>query len=158
MNAIALLLPEDGLDLRQELLACQHHWVTQALHRTDGDRVKAAQLLRTDPLSLERLKQFLSPAPASNAKTRAADHAARRASEAPTRTDLPRPRKAGAGELGRCDGGVLLITRKVIRRLAAEGLTAKQIGTQLGVNFYFIEKVLRCEAELAKCGSKREPE
>jgi hypothetical protein len=158
---IAHTLPEEGLDLRQELLACQTHLVEQALLRTNGDRTRAAQLLRTDPLSLERLKRFLSPAPVPTP-----------ASELPTRTDLTRPRpyrdcrapsvpasaKAGAGELGRIDGGVLKITRAVIRRLATEGLTAKQIGTQLGVNFYFIEKVLRAEAEqLAKCGSKREP-
>ncbi len=147
MNAHTL--PEDGLDLRQELLACTGHLLEQALRRTDGDRAKAVKLLRTDPLSLERLRRFLSPAPPP-------------ASEAPTRTDLTRPRpyrappplKAGADELGRLDGGVLKITRAVIRRLHAEGATAKQIGTQLGVNFYFIEKVLRAEAELAKCGSK----
>jgi hypothetical protein len=150
MNAHTL--PEEGLDLRQELLACQTHLLAQALSRTDGDRVRAAKLLRTDPLSLERLRRFLSPAPVP-------------ASEAPTRTDLTRPRpyrappplKAGAGELGRIDGGVMKITRAVIRRLNAEGLTPRQIGSQLGVNAYFVEKVLRCEAELAKCGAKREP-
>jgi hypothetical protein len=60
-------------------------------------------------------------------------------------------------DLGRIDGGVMKITRTVIRRLNAEGLTPRQIGSQLGVNAYFVEKVLRAEAELAKCGSKREP-
>jgi hypothetical protein len=164
---IAMTLPEDGLDLRHELLTCQDHLLEQALRRTGGDRPQAAKLLRTDPLSLERLRKFLSPALAADAKPPPVTAA----SEAPTRTDLTRPRpyrdcrqppappvKLDAGELGRIDQGVHLITRKVIRRLDAEGLTPRQIGTKLGVNAYFVEKVLRCEAELAKCGPKRVPD
>lgn len=163
---IAMTLPEDGLDLRHELLTCQGHLLEQALRRTDGDRVKAAKLLRTDPLSLERLRRFLAPAPAPIVFAPPSPAAATSASEAPTRTDLALPRphrpppkfaKAEPADLGRIDGGVMKITRAVIRRLNAEGLTPRQIGSQLGVNGYFVEKVLRCEAELAKCGAKREP-
>jgi hypothetical protein len=177
---IALTLPDEGLDLRHELLSCQSQLLEQALRRTDGDRVQAAKLLRTDPLSLERLRRFLAPVPPpivyAPAGPAAAATSAPPASEAPTRTDLTRPRpyrerpyrdcrvpapppiKLDPTDLGRIDGGVMKITRTVIRRLNAEGLTPRQIGSQLGVNAYFVEKVLRCEAELAKCGSKREPE
>ena len=46
------------------------------------------------------------------------------------------------------------ISRDEIRRLSAEGDTPRQIATKLGVAQYFIEKVLRGEAELL---SKRKP-
>jgi hypothetical protein len=65
-------------------------------------------------------------------------------SEAPTLTDLP---------------SALEITRSVIRRLDAEGDTPRQIAKKLGVAQYFIEKVLRGEAELlSKCGEREPPQ
>jgi hypothetical protein len=209
MNAMTTL-PEDGLNLRQELLAQHNCLVAQAMLRTNGDRAGAAKLLGTNALDLDRLRRVLGPVlvgvigqPAS-ARVPSPDvkQPAARASEEPTRTDLPRPsaetlaavqarpmaleqglsarleserleraeRRAPPStplrvrlprlpklepvDLGRIDGGVMKISRAIIRRLNTEGLTPRQIAGQLGVNSYFVEKVLRAEAELAKCGSK----
>lgn len=62
----------------------------------------------------------------------------------------------GPDELPIIVGGREVISRGAIRRLTAEGRTPRQIACRLGVNVYVIEKVLRAEAEIAKC--KREGE
>jgi len=161
-------IPREGLDLRQELRACQDYWVEQALHRTNGDRAAAAKLLGTNEVTLDWLQRVLAPSANFSPKS----HINRRSStrprssrpplppsEAPTLRDLPKhrePSRVGPEELGRIDNGVHKVSRTVILRLAAEGLTPKQIGSQLGVTFLLVEKVLRSE-EIRNTGPKRDP-
>jgi hypothetical protein len=146
-------LPEEGLDLRQQLLACYDQLFGQALLRTNGDRPEAARLLGSNLVWLARIQRILLQPDLQSSPTPA--------SEAPTLLDLPRlkgPSKVDPEELGRLDQGVVKITRSVIRRLAAEGDTPRQIANKLGVNTYFIEKVLRGEAELlSKCDEHQGP-
>ena len=146
-------LPEEGLDLLQELRDCQNHWVAQALHRTKGDRAGAAELLGVNVLTLDWLQGVLAPIRRGRAVPPTP------ASEAPTLRDLPKHSersKVDPEEMGRIDNGVHKVSRAVIRRLDAQGLTAKEIGRALGVNFLFVEKVLRSE-DIRNCGPKREP-
>ena len=146
-------LPEEGLDLLQELRTCQTYWVAQALHRTKGDRAAAAELLGINVRMLDWLHRALAPIRLGRAGRPTP------ASEAPTLPDLPKHRersKVDPEELGRIDNGVHKVSRAVIRRLAGEGFTAKQIGQQLGVNFLLVEKVLRTE-EIRNAGPKRDP-
>jgi hypothetical protein len=147
-------IPREGLDLLQELRACQDYWLEKALHRTGGDRSAAAKLLGTNVFTLDWLQKALAPPPELSA-----GHINRRSSirprssrpplppsEAPTLRDLPKhrePSKVAPAELGRIEQGVLKIDPAVIRRLADEGFTPKEISRQLGVHFNFVEKVLR---------------
>lgn len=61
------------------------------------------------------------------------------------------PGAPGRGEVSRVEGGVELVSRAAIRRLCAEGFTPKQIARRFGVHEFFVEKVMRGDAELAKC-------
>jgi hypothetical protein len=130
----ACALPPDGLDLRAELAAHQRALVEQALAQAGGDLGLAAKLLRVTPLELTRLNagaSALTPYPVAK-QTRS-------------------PKEERDADMSRIDRGVELISRAAIRRLHAEGRTPRQIAQRLGVNPFVIEKVLRAEAELAKC-------
>lgn len=135
-GGMACALPPDGLDLRAELAAHQHSLVEQALARAGGDLQAAAKLLRITPLELTRLHAGAALAPYPVA-----------------RQPLRRPEEERVAEIARIDRGVELISRAAIRRLHAEGRTPGQIAKRLGVNPFVIEKVLRAEAELAKCAA-----
>ncbi len=51
-----------------------------------------------------------------------------------------------------------MISTETIARLHADGYTSRQIAARLGVNHFFIERVLRMlPAPIASCGPKREP-
>jgi RNA polymerase sigma factor for flagellar operon FliA len=133
--AMKATLPEEGVDLRAELVAYQSELVAQALARSGGNRAAAARLLRVSPLELTRME----------AKARRPCIGALPALPAPS-TRVP------AADMPQIRGGLEVISRAAIRRMTAEGLTPGQIASRLGVNPYVVEKVQRAEAELAKCG------
>jgi hypothetical protein len=135
-------LPADGVDLRHELAEHQRSRVEQALARAKGDTALAAKLLRVTPLDLVRMQA--GHISAAGAKSSAPGKERR---EPLSVSDLPR-----------IERGLEVISRAAIRRLHAEGRTPAQIAARLGVNHFVIEKVLRAEAELAKCGPAPEPE
>jgi hypothetical protein len=162
--ALQIALPEEGLDLRAELVEYQGWMVAQALDRSRGDLAAAAKLLGLTPLELTRV----NPTRPENPDMK----------QPPAVSAVPTPPKptlvTGAlpalpekplspEELGRVDKGLLKIDTAVIKRLDAEGQSFQQIAARLGVNRYFVERVLRMLAEpsvmqpLAKCGEKREP-
>lgn len=132
-------LPPAGVDLRAEIAEHQSWRVEQAINRAGGNIAVAARLLRVSQLEFMRLQR--------GAPLRM-----------PQATSLPRV-PTDPCEIARIEGGVEVISRAAIRRLAAEGYAPRQIATRLGLRSpYFVEKVLRAEAELAKCGPLPEPE
>lgn len=156
MNAVRVLPPE-GTDLRAELVELQAALVEQAMQRAGGDRSAAAKLLRITPLELVRMQA--NPA----ALARQLGPVMKQSNEAPPRSrpvGVPAAAVALApGDLPRCEQGVERISRAVIRRLDAEGLTPRQIANKLSVNPFVVEKVLRMEAEaMRKCGPRPAPE
>lgn len=131
-------LPPDGIDLRAELVAHQRWRVEQAINRA-GNLAGAARLLRVSQLELLRMQRggllpIVPPTPNRRVPT-------------------------GESELTRIEAGVEIVSRATIRRLHGEGYSPRQIATRLGLRSpYFVEKVLRAEAELAKCGPVPKPE
>jgi RNA polymerase sigma factor (sigma-70 family) len=122
-------LPEDGLDLRAELARYQDWMVEQALIRTNGCKAQAARLLgleRTCLVEMLKSRRRLKPGP-------------------PQADDEPKT-----------DPGVLRIPRSEIARLKAEGKTARQAASILGVNRWLVEREYARPAGLAKCGPKED--
>jgi hypothetical protein len=128
-------LPPDGVDLRAELAAHQRRRLEQALAMAQGDAFLAAKLLRVSPLDIARMRSGTSVVAWQRSRPARANQAT---------DDLPR-----------IEGGREVMSRAGIKRLAGEGYNARQIADRFGVvNEYAIEKILRAEAELAKCGDR----
>lgn len=136
-EASAADLPPEGIDLRAEITALQSRRVAQALARADGDATVAAKLLRVTRLDLARMQAGVSAMAWSRS--------------------TPKPAPVQPDEVPNIRGGVEVITRAAVRRLHHEGRTPDQIAKRLGVNAYAIEKILRAEAEIAKCGAEARP-
>ena len=170
----AAILPEEGIDLLLAIRQYQRSFVAQALHRAHGNRDAAAKLLRVTPLDLARLEagarvSVRPPGPIMKQPHETPDESVTPVSPVcvgalPSLPHRPHPplqppqRRVPVEDMPRLDQGIERISRAVIRRLDADGLTPRQIASRLGVNAYVIEKVLRAEAELRKCGAVAVPE
>jgi hypothetical protein len=127
----SFVLPPNGIDLRAELEALESARVSQAMAQSGGDVGRAARLLRMsrrDLLLLEARLAAVKPPGAFGGRPEA---------------------ELDATNISRFEGGVEIIQAAGIRRLAADGLTQRQITARLGCNPFLVEKVLRADTENA---------
>lgn len=133
-------LPEDGIDMGAELDRYRVWMLDQALIRADGNKSKAARLLRINRATLVEMLRRLQPAPVS------------------AREESP-PMKQTTEETG--DGyqrinskGLQVVPRVEIARLRGEGLSVTAIAAKLQCNRFLVERELRRQQPLAKCGAR----
>lgn len=141
-------LPEEGINLRVELVRYQDWMIEQALIRTQGNKSQAAKLLglkRTTLVMMLTTKGRLLP----SAELEAAPGAIDGDGEPPTtvrrreETAVPRVGDVDVRNIGHIAQGVEMISAAAIRRYAADGLTRRQIANRLGCNPYIVDRVLR---------------
>jgi RNA polymerase sigma factor for flagellar operon FliA len=133
-------LPEEGIDMGAELERYRVWMLDQALIIADGNKAKAARLLRINRTTLVEMLRRHQPAPVS------------------AREESP-PMKQTTEETG--DGyqrinskGLQVVPRVEIARLRGEGLSITAIAARLQCNRFLVERELRRQQTLAKCGAQ----
>lgn len=165
-------LPEAGIDLNGELLRYRDWLIEQALIRSLGNKAKAARLLglkRTTLIEmLKRSQSVLDLAPSEPDSARE-ESPPMKHPEPETAVDVTEPQapsvpitewevepQALAPEspsaMHQRARDPYQATCQKIANLKSEGLNVAQIARRLNLNRYLVEKILRTQMPLAKCG------